>query len=202
MSSKLEGRDFTIAIDRSGSMGIANGNMTRWQSAAEGAVALASKAAQFDPDGLDIILFGSKVTQISDVTADKVGDIFKEYDPMGTTNLTGALEVFFSGYFERKTTGKAKENGEIAIFITDGSPDDKVSAAKVIIEATKKLDKAEEVGLTFIQVGDDAGATSFLKYLDDDLAMLGAKYDIVDTIKMADCEDKPLVQVLLDALED
>ncbi len=202
MSTKLEGRDFTIAIDRSGSMGISNGSMTRWESAAEGAVALASKAAKFDPDGLELILFGSTVKKFEDVSPEKIGEIFKEYDPMGSTNLTEALNVYFSGYFERKSTGKAKPKGEIAIFITDGAPNDPKSAAKVIVEATKKLDHAEEVGITFIQVGNDDGATKFLQYLDDDLEAQGAKFDIVDTITMAQCEDKPLTQVLLDALED
>jgi len=202
MSSKLEGRDFSVLIDRSGSMGMRNGNQTRWESAHEGAVALASKCAQFDPDGIEVMIFGSGIVKFDDVTPDKVDAIFKEYDPMGSTNLTGCLEAYFSGYFERKTTGKAKAKGEIVLVITDGEPNDRKSVAKCIVEATKKLDREDELGITFIQVGDDEGATAFLKYLDDDLEAQGAKYDIVDTITMADCESKPLTQVLLDALED
>lgn len=202
MSSKLEGRDFSVLIDRSGSMAMGNGSQTRWQSAQEGAVALASKCAQFDPDGIEVMLFGSKVIKFDDVTPDKVAAIFKEYDPMGSTNLTGCLEAYFSGYFERKTTGKAKAKGEVVLVITDGEPDNRASVAKVIVEATKKLEREDELGITFIQVGDDKGATDFLKFLDDDLEKQGAKYDIVDTITLVDCESKPLTQVLLDALED
>lgn len=203
MSSKLEGRDFSIIIDRSGSMSSGNGNgQTRWQAAHEGAVALARKCSEFDPDGIEVIMFGSKVVRFEDQTPEKVDQLFKENDPMGSTNLTGALDVFFSGYFERKKTGTNKAKGEIAVFITDGEPNDRKSAAQSIIEATKKLDREDELGMTFIQVGDDAGASEFLTYLDDDLEKLGAKFDIVDTIKMADCEETPLTQVLINALED
>ena len=202
MSSKLEGRDFTIAVDRSGSMSMGNGSMSRWDSAAEGAVALARAASKFDPDGLTLLLFASSTKKFEDVSPDRIGEIFKEYEPMGSTDLAGCLSVFFADYFERKTTGKAKEKGEIGIFITDGAPNDPSACYKIIIEATKQLTDPEELGLTFIQVGDDDGATKFLTYLDDDLEKMGAAHDIVDTIKIADCEDKPLTQVLLDAIED
>ena len=203
MSSKLEGRDFTIVVDRSGSMSAGNGNgQTRWQAAQEGAVALARKCAEFDPDGIEVIMFATKAIRFADQSPEKVDQLFKEHDPMGSTNLTGALDVFFSGYFERKKTGTAKAKGEIAVFITDGEPNDRNSAAEAIINATKKLDREDELGMTFIQVGNDSGATDFLKFLDDDLENLGAKFDIVDTIRMQDCEDIPLTQVLLNALED
>ena len=203
MSSKLENRDFTVAIDRSGSMSLDNGNgMNRWKAAGEGAVALANKAAGFDPDGIQILLFGSNVLKFEDQTPDKVAEIFQEYEPMGSTNLTAALDIFFSGYFERKKTGNTKENGEIGIFITDGAPNDQKSAAASIINASKMLDNDQELGLTFVQVGNDSGATSFLQYLDDDLEKMGAKFDIVDTIKIDECENRPLVDVLLGAIED
>lgn len=202
MTCKLEGRDFTIAVDRSGSMAIANGGMTRWDSAAEGAVALAGAASKYDPDGLTLLLFASNTKKFDDVSATRIGEIFKEYEPMGSTDLTGCLNVFFSDYFERKTTGNAKAKGEIAIFITDGAPNDPNSAAKAIVEATKKMTDPEELGLQFVQVGNDTNATNFLKFLDDDLQGMGAAYDIVDTTSIADCEDKPLKEVLLDAIED
>lgn len=203
MSSKLEGRDFSIVVDRSGSMSAGNGNgQTRWQAAQEGAVALARKCSQFDPDGIEVIMFATKAVKFSDQSPEKVDQLFKEHDPMGSTNLTEALNVFFAGYFERKKTGTAKAKGEIAVFITDGEPNDRNTAATAIINATKMLEREDELGMTFIQVGDDPGATDFLTYLDDDLEKLGAKFDIVDTIKMQDCEDMPLTQVLINALED
>lgn len=198
----LQDRDFTVAIDRSGSMSLANGNMTRWESCREGTIALAKKAAQFDPDGLTLLLFGSSVKQFDDVTADKVDEIFQEFEPMGGTNLTAALEVFFANYFEKKKTGKTKPNGDIAIFVTDGAPDNTDTVIKSIVEATQKMEKDEELGITFVQVGNDAGATKFLQFLDDELQNKGAKFDIVDTIKLTDCENIPLKEVLERAISD
>jgi hypothetical protein len=73
---------------------------------------------------------------------------------------------------------------------------------QVILEATQKLDRDEELAISFIQVGTDAAATAFLKILDDDLGRAGAKFDIVDTITMNDMEDLTLKEVLLSAISD
>ena len=198
--SKLENRDFTIAIDRSGSMTLDYNGRSRWDNAGEATLALAKKAATFDPDGIDIILFGSKATRLPDQTPEKVVQVFKEYEPMGTTNLSGALDVFFATYFENRTLGKAKENGALGVFITDGMPNSKQECVRSITEATKQMRRDGEIGITFIQIGNDGGAKEFLTYLDDELS--DAKYDIVDTISIDECEDLPLTEVLLRAIED
>jgi hypothetical protein len=58
------------------------------------------------------------------------------------------------------------------------------------------------VGISFLQVGGDAGATRFLKALDDELTRAGARYDIVDTMTLDEMSDRPLKDVLLGALFD
>jgi hypothetical protein len=73
---------------------------------------------------------------------------------------------------------------------------------QVILDATQKLDRDEELAISFIQVGIDETATKFLKILDDDLGRAGAKFDIVDTITMDDMEDLTLKEVLLSAIND
>ena len=73
---------------------------------------------------------------------------------------------------------------------------------KVIIEASRRLDKDEELAISFIQIGTDAQATKFLKILDDDLQIAGAKFDIVDTVTMDDMEEMTLREVLLNAIVD
>ena len=40
--------------------------------------------------------------------------------------------------------------------------------------------RADDLSISFIQVGDDKAASDYLKELDDDLA--GAKFDAVDTL--------------------
>ncbi len=73
---------------------------------------------------------------------------------------------------------------------------------RIIIEASRRIDRDEELGISLIQVGKDAKATQFLKALDDRLENAGAKFDIVDTITMEDMEDTPLAEVLLKAITD
>jgi hypothetical protein len=54
----LENRDYTLIIDKSGSMATPDqkGGRTRWATAQESTFALASKCEQFDPDGITIYL--------------------------------------------------------------------------------------------------------------------------------------------------
>jgi hypothetical protein len=84
--------------------------------------------------------------------------------------------------------------------VTDGEPDDTQAVKKVIVDATHKLEKDLELGISFIQIGSDPEATRFLEELDNDLERAGAKHDICDTLTFDDLEDIPMVDVLLNAI--
>jgi hypothetical protein len=73
---------------------------------------------------------------------------------------------------------------------------------KVIIEASRQMDRDEELAISFMQIGSDREATRFLKALDDELQGAGAKFDIVDTVTVEDLEDMTLTEVLLNAIND
>ncbi|MBA4444255.1 hypothetical protein FHL01_00400, partial [Cylindrospermopsis raciborskii CS-506_C] len=77
-------------------------------------------------------------------------------------------------YFQRKASGQAKPNGETILVITDGEPDDRKAVFEVVIKASRKMDKDEELAISLIQVGRDPQATRFLKTLDDQLQSVGA----------------------------
>ncbi|OUL29608.1 hypothetical protein BV372_22985 [Nostoc sp. T09] len=200
----LENRDYTLIIDKSGSMATPDqkGGRTRWVAAQESTLALASKCEQFDPDGITIYVFSGKFKRYENVTSAKVGQIFRENDPSGTTDLAGVLKHATDDYFQRKAANKTKPNGETILVVTDGEPDDRKAVMKVIIEASRHMDRDEELAISFIQVGTDAQATRFLKVLDDELQGAGAKFDICDTITMEDMEDMSLSEVLLNAIND
>ena len=200
----LENRDYTLIIDKSGSMATPDQKCgrTRWVSAQESTLALASKCEQFDPDCITIYLFSGRFKRYDNVTAAKVTQIFQENDPSGSTDLASVLKHATDDYFQRKSSGQTKPNGEIILVVTDGEPDDRKAVMKVIIETSRRLDTEQELGISFIQVGTDAQATRFLKILDDDLQSAGAKFDICDTITMEDMEDVSLSEVLLNAITD
>ena len=201
---KLQNRDYTLIVDRSGSMNEHDGpsGMRRWDAAREATFALASKVAEFDPDGITLYVFGSSFKRYDNVTPDKVNDIWKEVEPMGSTALAEVLIDALTNYFSRKNDGKAKANGELIVVVTDGEPNNKGAVSKVINEATKIASSAEEIGISFIQVGKDVNAAQFLKQLDTDLVSQGAKYDIVDTKTAEECEGMSLTEVLIQALTD
>ncbi|MFM6308210.1 MAG: vWA domain-containing protein [Dolichospermum sp.] len=200
----LENRDYTLIIDKSGSMATPDqkGGRSRWVAAQESTLALASKCEQLDPDGITIYLFSGKFKRYENVTSAKVSQIFKENDPSGTTDLAGVLQDALNNYFQRKAAGQTKPNGETILVITDGEPDDRKAVFEVIIQATRQMEKDEELGISMIQVGTDAQATKFLKALDDQLQGVGAKFDICDTITLDDLENMSLTDVLMNAVTD
>ena len=200
----LEQRDYTLIIDKSGSMSIRDqlGNKSRWDAMQESTLALASKCEEFDPDGITVYLFSGRFRRYDNVTANKVAQIFKENEPSGRTDLASVLQDATNSYFQRKATGKTKLNGETILVVTDGEPDDRKAVMKVIIEASRQMDRDEELAISFVQVGTDTQATKFLKVLDDELQGAGAKFDIVDTVTMDDMEDMTLTEVLLNAITD
>ncbi len=200
----LENRDYTLIIDKSGSMSVADqpGGKSRWLAMQESTLALASKCEQYDPDGLTVYVFSGRFKRYENVTAARVAQIFQENEPSGRTDLAGVLQHALDNYFTRKFAAQTKINGETFLVVTDGEPDDRKAVMRVIIEASNKINRDEELAISFIQVGTDAQATKFLKILDDELQSAGAQFDIVDTITIDDMEDMTLTEVLMNAIID
>ncbi len=200
----LENRDYTLIIDKSGSMATLDqkGGKSRWVAAQESTFALASKCEQLDPDGITVYVFSGKFKRYENVTSSKVTQIFRENDPSGTTDLAAVLKHATDNYFDRKAAGQTQSHGETILVVTDGEPDDRKAVMKAIIEASRRMDRDEELAISFIQVGTDPQATRFLKVLDDELQGAGAKFDICDTITMENMEDVTLSEILLNAIND
>jgi Mg-chelatase subunit ChlD len=202
----LENRDYTLIIDKSGSMSTKDqaGGRSRWDIMQESARALAAKCEEFDPDGITVYTFSTRFRRYDHVTASKVDQIFQENEPIGRTEMADVLKDAFQGYFRRKGEGQAKPNGETILVVTDGQPDNRDLVMAAIIEATHQMDRDEELGVSFIQIGNDPDATKFLKLLDDQLQSADAKFDIVDTINIQEIEEESisLKEVLLKAIQD
>lgn len=195
--NKLSEYDIVIAIDTSGSMGepVKTGSSTsRWQGVQESAMAVIRDAQQIDQDGLGLVLFGSKVESFDGVTADKAREIFATRQPRGTTPLAEALDAAFA------LAGKSDKKDMIIVF-TDGEPDNKEAAADRIIKQANSQANDNDCTVLFIQVGDDAAATAYLKSLDDDLK--GAQFDIVDAKTVAEADAfATMAELIAAAIED
>jgi uncharacterized protein YegL len=196
----IENRDYTLILDRSGSMstGDCNGK-TRWQAARESTEAIASKISTVDQDGITLYTFSGSHKRYDNVTPDKVTQVFKETDPMGTTNLAAVLKDAFNDWEKRKKAGSLKE-GDTILVVTDGEPDDKKAVADTIKAITQKMDADSELSVAFFQIGRDTGARDYLRSLDDGLT--GAKFDIVDAKSFDELENMSLTEALIAAIED
>ncbi len=197
----LSNFDFTIVIDRSGSMGYAYkvANRSRYDFLKESIVSFSNKLSKLDKDGFDMYIFSSKFQRFEGINStEKVLELFESKDPNGSTDLTSVLEDFFKHFNATKS-----EKPHMCVVFTDGEPDDKNSVAKSIVAQTKKLSSDEQLTLLFIQIGNDASATKFLKGLDDELTKHGAKFDIVDVKTIEDSGNyDDLSDLLLESIID
>lgn len=200
----LHDRDYTLIIDRSGSMSTIDPteNQSRWSIVENCTLALARQCEEFDLNGLSVYFFSNHFKRYRNISSSKVQEIFQENEPQGGTNLTIVLQDAFNNYFQRKIDGQSKPNGETIIVLTDGEPDHGISVSEVIVKASQQIERDEELAISFIQVGCDPKATKFLKTLDDQLEIFGAKFDIVDTVTVDDLKDISLKDVLLNAIVD
>jgi uncharacterized protein with von Willebrand factor type A (vWA) domain len=203
-NSSLKMRDYTLIIDKSGSMSTCDrsGGQTRWETVKESTLALARKCEEFDFDGLAVYVFSNRFKRYDNVTSKEVETIFVENVPGGGTNLVAVLQAALNHYFQRKAAGKVKSSGETILIVTDGEPDDRIAVSEVILNATNKLDRDEELGISFIQVGHEDKVAKYLKSLDDLLQGMGAKFDIVDAISFDEMENLTLTEVLMGAIAD
>jgi hypothetical protein len=198
----LSGRDYTLIIDKSGSMSQKDqlGGRTRWKIAEESTVAFAAKCEELDPDGLTLYLFAGRFRRYDNVTASRVALVFRENEPCGSTDLAAVLRDAFEAHFARKAKGKARP--ETILVITDGEPDDEGAVLRILIEASHRIDRDEELAVSFVQIGNDVKARCFLEVIDDELVSGGARFDICDTVNLDEVERDGLTEVLLRAIND
>ena len=196
-TAALSEYDFIIVIDKSGSMGEddMSGGRSRWDAVQESALAVCREVEKIDSDGLGLVLFsGTGVVSKDGITTKNIKDVFKENRPGGSTPLAEALTAALA------LAGKSDKKDFILVF-TDGVPDSEAAAARVIIDASNKLEKDEDHTILFAQVGYDSDATKFLQKLDDNLT--GAKFDIVDAKTMEEVDAyTSIVDLIIDAIND
>lgn len=196
-ATTLSEYDFIAVIDASGSMStedMPNGR-SRWQHMQETTEAFCRDLNKIDGDGIGVVVFnGNSVDSFDGVTAQKVKEIFESRSPRSSTPLAEALTAAL------KLAGKSDKKDFIVVF-TDGVPDDKEAAAKVIRNASNSIETDDALTILFVQVGSDQAASAYLRSLDDDLK--GAKFDIVDAKTMEEAEKFPsTAELIIAAIND
>lgn len=187
---------YILVLDKSGSMSEPSTTLegrTRWDEAQEFTESYARFAESHDDEGLTVVTFSSNPKVYDGVKADKVHEIFTTCQPGGSTNLSGALDAAF----KKKFSGT---KAALIVVMTDGVPDSESAVKTSIINAANKLEKDGDIGIQFVQIGNDAHATKFLGDLDDNLK--GAKFDIVNSLSREEAEKLRIEQMLYLAIND
>ncbi|WWD04534.1 hypothetical protein V865_002604 [Kwoniella europaea PYCC6329] len=169
----------------------------RWSEASQALMEVAEIAARYDENGVDIYFLNSKRVGKELKAAHEVEDLFRGLEPKGATPTGMRLESILREYMarlERSQTTSPMSNGSGSsdvsvkpmnlIVVTDGAPTD--DPESVIISTAKRLDRGEyplsQVGIQFLQIGNDSEAREALQELDDGLSAAHGVRDIVDTV--------------------
>lgn len=77
---QLKNRDYVLVLDKSGSMETKDTptGQSRWDYAKESTMAVATKIAEYDPDGITVIPFAGSFKVYDNVTPATVQNIFSE----------------------------------------------------------------------------------------------------------------------------
>ncbi|KAG8779681.1 hypothetical protein FRC12_023949 [Ceratobasidium sp. 428] len=146
----------------------------RWKEAGDALASVADKAAIYDPNGIDIHFLNSPESAQEVTSKQEVVELFNAVRPYGPTPTGDRLDHLLGEYITQIEDSKAKGLKKMPkpvnfIVITDGVPTD--DPESVIIAAARRLDAGNfllsQVGIQFIQVGNDSKATKALKELDD-----------------------------------
>lgn len=209
VTNLLRDRSYAIVVARSGiSREKSHPWFNEWVEAQGSLIDLAKKCQEFDPDGLTIYEASNYLKKYEDATVSQFARILQENNSSEATqvveiNVVEAIADVLNHYFDRKENNQTKPKGEIIIVVLDRHSIEGIGdIQQLIIKSTQKMDYAEELGITFIQIGDDATTRRFMTGLDDDLTQVGAKFDIVDTKYWHEVKRKSIVQFLVDAIFD
>ena len=206
----LQNRDYTLIIAKT-TLNEANkppGFAKRWDAAQDAIVALAQACEAYDPDGVTLYVScaapeeSCEFKKYEHVTSSRLVQTIQENLPPRHVNLREVLQLSLGDYFARKAAGETKVNGEMIIVLLDGEPSDRMAVAKVIKDATHQMDVDEELGIGFVQIGEDLLARGFLTALDEHLQSVGAKFDIVNTKLLDTISPDSLTEFLLSTLYD
>ena len=168
--AKLKGYDTRFLVDDSDSM-----DGPRWTTAKQVMAQIASIAVKYDRNGVDVRFFNAYLEdeeRLNLDSADKVMRLFENLDPDGSTPTADMVETELNEYIHEYKKNRSIK-GLNLIVLTDGEPSPHQDVEHVIVKYARILAQQDapplQVGIQFVQIGDEEGAKDFLDSLDNDL---------------------------------
>jgi len=161
----------------------------------------AAIATKYDSDGIDIHFLNSPQYDRKHVTSTaSVRDLFDRVQPAGVTPTGACLDRILREYLDKYADAKAAYTPSTTgpgphptmydslpkplniLVLTDGEPTDDPEGA--IVHAARRLEELNaplhQVGIQFVQIGNEEGAREALQELDDALVDIYGIRDMVD----------------------
>lgn len=206
--SLLENRDYTFIFARSlETWSSSHPYYEHWLAAQAKIIDLAKRCQSLDDDGITVYLASSPFIKHTNTEVLKLAQLFQIKNPPETMDLVSSLQDAIDDYFQRRDAKKTK-NGDIILVLVDKISNEQESLINLIRNATEKIDlipgteNTYELGISFLQIGEDPATKECLTYLDDRLVEVGAKCDIVDTKLWYQIKQQSLTDILIHALVD
>lgn len=185
-----KGDQFIFGVDVSASMQTKDvGGQSRIEALKEQVITFIGEAAKYDPDGVDVVTFGSKITHLGALTAAEAKDKIAPLKASEmSTDTAGLIRKAWTLHQD-----KASSDQTVLFIATDGEPNDREAVKNEIRAIAKQQEADKEVfSISFLTVGTiDPGLQSFLTELDDTLNAQdknGAAIDIVDVKALAEVD--------------
>lgn len=195
--SQLElnkGDNFIFGIDVSASMQTSDcpGGAQRIAYLKEKVKTFAREASKYDPDGIDVLTFGSEVKEYLKVTADNAGTII---DGLKANEGSTKTHLLIERAFSLHRAGGHKQT--VLFIATDGEPQDQEAVKEAVRKIAGQIKDEHEFAISLLTVGKvSPELDAFLTEVDDNL---NAKHDIFDRKAL---EDVDFEQAFSGALHD
>jgi hypothetical protein len=204
MDQLLKNRDYTFILAReaSPSASAPPGLKHQWRIAEKSILAIARHCEELDANGLNIYLATNPYQKIAQTNSNALLLLFEDSYATPEVRLFEALQAAIADYFQHQQNKKTPSSGDIILVILDSEPTQQREIVKLLVETTQKMDDPNSLGIMFAQVGDNPMERGFLQSLDDDLAIAGAKFDLVDTKILGKIAPDDIENFLLNSIFD
>lgn len=154
-----------------------------WVETRDALADIAEAAARYDTNGIDLYFLNNESVGTNLKSSQEVKAFFDRVEPDGITPIGSKLEELLLDYLLRFEEDVVKPKPINFVVLTDGAPTD--DPEEVIMTAARRLDAqhapVSQVGIQFVQIGNDPHATEALRELDDELSNKHNIRDMVDT---------------------
>lgn len=157
---------------------------SRWSHTSSALSHFTSIATHYDTDGIDIAFLNSPITGNNLTSPSQVSSLFSSVSPSGCTPTGTALDRILRPYLSKlEKLGPANVKPLNIVVLTDGAATD--DPESVIVDAARRLERVDaplmQVGISFVQIGEEEGAEEGLRELDDAISGVWGVRDMVDT---------------------